>query len=121
MQHLREDVRPAHVPGEDQDAETIIQILPRVLRRLLGRARVGGQLLCLYARHAGRVERIAPGGEGIRHVHRAARHALEHRVLGKVEVLRLRRHAPGGDQLLHVVRYLLGIVLCAVNEAAGLV
>ena len=32
LQHLREDVRPAHVPGEDQDAETIIQILPRVLR-----------------------------------------------------------------------------------------
>ena len=121
MQHLRKYVRPAHVSCEEQNAESIIKILPRVLRCLLGGTGVGGQLLCLYARHAPRRQGVAAGGEGVRHIYGAAAHALEHRVLGKTEVLSLREHAPGGDKLLHVVRYLRGIVLRPVHKAPGLV
>ena len=120
-EHFREDIGPAHVPGQQQHAAAVFKVLPGVLRRLPGGAGVGGQLLCRYARDAGRGQGIAPRREGVGHVQRKAREGVERLLLAEAEIRGLCGHAPGAAELFHVALQLLCVFPDPVHEAPGLV
>ena len=115
------DGRPPRVAGEHQHGETRGQVVAHVLRRLLGAAAVAGQLLGEYVRYALRLRRVAPGGEGVRHIEPARGQLPEGPVGRQAEVLRARVQPPGLDQRIDVLAQLLGVAARALGEPHRLV
>ena len=115
------DGRPPRVAGEHQHGEARGQVVSHVLRRLLGAAAVAGQLLGEYVRYALRLRRIAPGGEGVRHIEPARGQLPEGPVGREAEVLRARVQPPGLDERVYVLAQLLGVAARALGEPHRLV
>ena len=115
------DGRPPRVAGEHQHGEARRQVVAHVFRRLLGAAAVAGQLLGEYVRYALRLRRVAPGGEGVRHIEPARGQLPEGPVGRQAEVLRARVQPPGLDERVYVLAQLLGVAARSLGEPHRLV
>ena len=121
LEEILQNTGPALIPGQHHHPVVLLQIQAHILRRGLGGAGIGGQLLGAETGQGPGLDGVAAHGEGVGHVEGVVFQRLEQRFRTEQEAVGAHGDLAPALQFLDVLPQLFGEVSGPLGAAAGLV